>query len=304
MKPDRAQTFPMRVVTRMTGLTADVVRVWERRYGAITPARTEGNARRYSSHDIERLTRLRDAIAAGHSIGDIANLADARLTALAASRDAITETRPILAPYLEAMSELDLPRGEALLARASQLLGPRAMVLDVVLPLLREVGDRYAAGSLTVAEEHAVSAQIRAHLAILLRTTVLPAGAPRMVFGTPPGHRHELGAMMAAVLASARGVSPIYLGPDVPFEEVEGACVRSRAAVAVLSVLIVHESAVDRRRELRATEKLAERIETWVGAPPGHPLLRAIGIRPMTDFGALEAALTHRLGIAGSWAQG
>ncbi|MBN8610138.1 MAG: MerR family transcriptional regulator [Deltaproteobacteria bacterium] len=300
MKPDRAQTFPMRVVTRMTGLTADVVRVWERRYGAITPARTEGNARRYSSHDIERLTRLRDAIAAGHSIGDIANLADARLTALAASRDPITETRPILAPYLEAMSELDLPRGEALLARASQLLGPRAMVLDVVLPLLREVGDRWVAGKLTVAEEHAVSAQIRAHLAVLLRTTVLPTGAPRVVFATPPGHRHELGAMMAAVLASARGVSPIYLGPDVPFEEVEGACLRSRATVVVLSVLTLHESAVDRRHELRAMEKLSERIETWVGAPPGHPALDAKGVRPMSDFAAFEAALTHRFGVAGS----
>jgi DNA-binding transcriptional MerR regulator len=277
-----------------------VVRVWERRYGAITPARTEGNARRYSSHDIERLTRLRDAIAAGHSIGEIANLADARLTALAASRDPVTETRPIFVPYLEAISELDLPRAEALLARASQLLGPRAMVLDLIVPLLREVGERWTAGNLTVAEEHAVTAQIRSHLAILLRTTVLPAGAPRVVFATPPGHRHELGAMMAAVLASARGVSPIYLGADVPFEEVEGACVRSRAAIAVLSLLFVHESAVDRQRELRATEKLAQHVETWIGAPPGHPLLRAVGIRPMSDYGAFEAALTHRLALAGA----
>ena len=229
-----SRTFPMRVVTRMTGLSADVVRVWERRYAAITPDRTDGNARRYSAGDIERLTCLRDAIAAGHSIGAIAKLPDAALRALAQPANAASVTSPTLEPYLDAIERLDMPRAEAILARASQLLGPRQVVLELVLPLLRAVGDRWHAGDMSVAQEHAVSAQVRAHLATLIRTMVLPAGAPRMVFATPAGHRHEMGAQMAAVLAAARGVSPVYLGPDVPFEELAVACERARPGARAL----------------------------------------------------------------------
>jgi DNA-binding transcriptional MerR regulator len=293
-----ARTFPMRVVTRMTGLSADVVRVWERRYAAITPDRTEGNARRYSASDIERLTCLRDAIAAGHSIGAIANLPDAALRALAEPANASVETNPTLGPYLDAIERLDMPRAEAILARASQLLGPRQVVLDLVLPLLRAVGDRWHAGDLSVAQEHAVSAQVRAHLATLIRTTVLPAGAPRMVFATPPGHRHEMGAQMAAVLAAGRGVSPVYLGPEVPFKELAIACERARAEVLVLSLLVSKSDPLESRRDLKGIESLTEDVEVWVGAPRGHPALAAKGVRPMSDYLAFEAALTHRHGSA------
>ncbi|MBX7197635.1 MAG: MerR family transcriptional regulator [Sandaracinaceae bacterium] len=291
------RTFPMRVVTRMTGLTADVVRVWERRYGAITPDRTEGNARRYSAADIERLTRLRDAIAQGHTIGAIATLSDARLRALAQPAQEEPE-RPALSPYLEAIAVLDLPRAEAVLSRASQLLGPRRLVLELVLPLLKEVGDRWHAGSLGVAQEHAVSAQIAAHLGTLLRTAVLPSGAPRVVFATPPGHHHELGAQMAAVLATTHGVSPVFLGADVPFDELLSACERARAGVVALSILVEKSEPLERRRELKGLELLARSVEVWVGAPAGHPSLEAAGVRPMRDFFALEAALTRRHGSA------
>jgi DNA-binding transcriptional MerR regulator len=298
--PDAAgsRTFPMRVVTRMTGLSADVVRVWERRYAAITPDRTDGNARRYSSADIERLTCLRDAVAAGHSISAIANLPDAALRALAQPANAATETNPTLGPYLEAIERLDMPRAEAILARASQLLGPRQVVHELVIPLLREVGERWHAGDLSIAQEHAVSAQVRAHLATLVRNTALPTGAPRMIFATPPGHRHEMGALMAAVLASSRGVSPVYLGPDVPFEELALACKRARAEVVVLSVLLEKSDPLERRREVKGLEALSRDVEVWLGAPAGHPALEASGIRPMNDFLAFEAALTHRHGSA------
>jgi DNA-binding transcriptional MerR regulator len=284
--PDAAgsRTFPMRVVTRMTGLSADVVRVWERRYAAITPDRTDGNARRYSSADIERLTCLRDAVAAGHSISAIANLPDAALRALAQPANAATETNPTLGPYLEAIERLDMPRAEAILARASQLLGPRQVVHELVIPLLREVGERWHAGDLSIAT--------------LVRNTALPTGAPRMIFATPPGHRHEMGALMAAVLASSRGVSPVYLGPDVPFEELALACKRARAEVVVLSVLLEKSDPLERRREVKGLEALSQDVEVWLGAPAGHPALEASGIRPMNDFLAFEAALTHRHGSA------
>lgn len=296
------QTFPMRVVTRMTGLTADVVRVWERRHSAISPARTDGNARRYSSHDIERLTCLRDAIAAGHSIGGIAQLSNAELRALSEPANGPAPTSPTIEQYLDAMSRFDSMRGEALLARASQMLGARAFVLEIALPLMREVGDRWHAGVVTVAEEHAMTAQLRSHLATLLRTTVVPAGAMRIVFATPPTYRHDMGAMMAAVVAATHGVSAVYLGADLPFEEMLLACERTRAKIVVLSMITSPTDAATRRREEREIVKLAARVEVWIGAPAGHFALDCRGVRPMTDFFALEALLHHRRagGAAGS----
>jgi methanogenic corrinoid protein MtbC1 len=218
--------------------------------------------------------------------------------ALAQPANAATETNPTLGPYLEAIERLDMPRAEAILARASQLLGPRQVVHELVIPLLREVGERWHAGDLSIAQEHAVSAQVRAHLATLVRNTALPTGAPRMIFATPPGHRHEMGALMAAVLASSRGVSPVYLGPDVPFEELALACKRARAEVVVLSVLLEKSDPLERRREVKGLEALSQDVEVWLGAPAGHPALEASGIRPMNDFLAFEAALTHRHGSA------
>jgi hypothetical protein len=107
-----------------------------------------------------------------------------------------------------------------------------------------------------------------------------------------------MGALMAAVLASSRGVSPVYLGPDVPFEELALACKRARAEVVVLSVLLEKSDPLERRREVKGLEALSRDVEVWLGAPAGHPALEASGIRPMNDFLAFEAALTHRHGSA------
>ena len=76
---NRQPRYPLRAVIRRTGLTADVIRAWERRYGAVSPSRSEGGQRLYSEHDVIRLSLLRKATAEGHSIGEIARLDDASL---------------------------------------------------------------------------------------------------------------------------------------------------------------------------------------------------------------------------------
>lgn len=297
--PDREPVFPMRVVTRMTGLSADVVRAWERRYGAIEPGRTDGNARRYSHADIARLTRLRDAVSQGHSIGEVSRLSNEALDALAdrqreLERPAGTTIGDMRDRYLEAISRFDLPAADAMLSRAAQLSGPRETALDVVLPLMREVGDRWHRKDLSVAEEHAATAQMRALLATLLRTTTLPAGAPRIVAGAPEGHHHEIGAMVAALLAAERGVLPLYLGPNVPFRELGVAAKAGRADVVVVSLARGPADAAEARRERRELTRLCAEVEVWVGCPPGHPAAKAEGVRAFHDFAPFEAALAHR----------
>jgi len=290
------RTFPMRVVTRMTGLSADVVRVWERRHQAIEPDRTEGNARRYSAADITRLARLRDAVAAGHSISSIARLSDERLADI--SRDlARSVPQPVAyEAYLDAIVQLELARAEAILNRHAQLVRPRELVLEFIAPLLRDVGERWHDGRFTIPQEHAVSSQVRTLLSTLVRSASLPVGAPRIVVATPPGQRHELGAQMAAVLATERGVAPVYLGADVPWADLAPACKTAGAKVLLITALIASPESA-RRAENCALETLAKDVEVWVGAPAGHPFHRVDGVRGLPDFAAYEAALTHRFGV-------
>ncbi len=169
------------------------------------------------------------------------------------------------------------------------------MVLEFIAPLLRDVGERWHDGRLSIAQEHAVSAQVRTLLSTLARTASLPIGAPRIVVATPPGQRHELGAQMATVLAVERGVSPVYLGSDVPWAELAPACKAAGAKVLLLTALMVSPESA-RRTELSELATLSKSTEVWVGAPSGHPFHRVAGVRALPDFAAYEAALTHRFG--------
>jgi DNA-binding transcriptional MerR regulator len=290
-----AALFPMRAVTRETGLSPDVVRAWERRYNAIAPARTAGNARRYSSADVARLARLKRAVDAGHSISSVAGLSDDELAALVERAEAAQASGPseLVERYLAAVARFDRAGAESLLARGAQLASMRETVLSIVAPILREVGERWLAGSFSVAQEHLVTAQVRALVGTLLRTANVAAGAPRVLVGAPQGQLHEVGAMVAAVLAVERGVEPIYLGPDVPWAELAPAAHAARAGLVVLSMVLLPSGAAE-RNEHRELTRLAKATELWVGAPVEHPAARVEGLHAFHDYESFELALAHR----------
>ncbi|MDQ3033859.1 MAG: MerR family transcriptional regulator [Myxococcota bacterium] len=303
-----AGTYPMRIVTRMTGLTADTIRVWERRYGAVRPERTAGNVRRYSSAEIRRLTLLREAISRGHAIGEIGALPDEELEQLAAeprerggtSDEALPRSRwwPIVESYLEAIDRYDLRRADEILTRTAALTSPRELALEIVAPLLREVGERWEHGMTSIAQEHVVSGQARSLLGTMLRAAASDPGAPRIVLAAPEGHQHEIGALIAGVLAAARGAMPIHLGPDVPWSELIGAVRRAEADVLLLA--FSRDLRADEARRAKAElAELAGQIELWIGAPTGHVAARTgLSARVFHDFETLDAALAHRFSRA------
>jgi MerR family transcriptional regulator, light-induced transcriptional regulator len=283
---------PMRVVTRATGLSADVIRAWERRYGAIDPDRTEGKARRYSAAEVERLIKLRDAVALGHAIGDVARLPEGLLAELVSSRSLQNRPAGFIDGYLALISKLDLAGAEALLARESQLRSMRDFVVLVAAPLLHEVGERWHRGVLTIASEHAVSAQLRALLQAWLRTATSAPGAKRIVFSTPPTYTHELGALMAAVLAAGKGARILYLGADMPLEELEVARSEAGASLIVLSVIPGQDRAALERKALL---RLASGGDVWLGAPAEVGFAPMAGVRIFSDWLEYELALEHWL---------
>lgn len=291
--------YPMRHVTRTTGLTAHTVRVWERRYGAVSPRRTAGGARRYTDADIGRLCRLVEATERGYSIGSVAGLSDEELDAVLARSPAGADTTPlsdVVHDYLDAIATFDPGQSSEILSRAATLLPARTFVLETVLPILRQTGDRWEAGRFSVAQEHLVSGQIRALLGTLYRPASRRAPL-RVIFGTPAGHRHEFGALAAAGLAATMGVEVVYLGPDLPDRALEHAVRTTGARVLAMSVLrsLSPDEAVALARTIRNLRPL---VPCWLGLPAGHPAAAsaaAAGGQIFHTYPPFERALEARM---------
>jgi len=245
------QSHPIQVVVRRTGLTADVLRAWERRYGAVVPGRSPSGRRVYSDDDIERLRLLHRATGGGRSIGQIATLSTQALADLvradeaeeaesppaAVGPEAGSEEAGYLEAALRAVEDLDVSRLEVILARATVALSAAGLLDGVVVPMLTTIGDRWMQGELTIAHEHAASAVARQVLGDLLRAAENRSGAPCAVFAASAGDRHEFGAMMAAATAAAMGWRVVYLGPDVPADSLGVAAARHQPRLVGLSVV-------------------------------------------------------------------
>lgn len=221
-------------VARLTGISTHALRVWERRYGTVKPGRSGGGDRLYSDGDVQRLRLIKRLLGLGHGIGDVAALPEEELEKLLSLHDqgeSEAEAEPgrqLVERYLEHIERLDLASAEQTLAGAALAL-PRRELIDLVLvPLLREVGSRWQAGELHVAQEHAASAMVRSQLGAMLRLFAPEVGAPSAVATTPAGELHELGALMAAVVAAMSGWRSVYLGPNLPVSEVVHAAKTSR----------------------------------------------------------------------------
>lgn len=313
----------MRVVARMTGLAPDTIRAWERRYDAVVPERSAGNTRRYTADDVRRLTFLKDLVDNGHAISGIAHLDEAGLLALreggspaAASAQAmdglvVDDDAPsvmlhepastaealsfdgIREAYLNAVTRLDTRRASEILLRVATLLDARDTVFRIIVPVMQEVGTRWSHAELGVAQEHLVSAQLRGLVSSLLRLSPSDRGARRVLMTTPAGHRHEFGILAAALLAAGRGVETVYLGPDLPDEELEWSMRLSKSDILVLS--IVKDMGVEERQRLAGVlEQIHASARVWIGLPEGHPFVRDTPFaRHFHDFESIDYAFAN-----------
>jgi DNA-binding transcriptional MerR regulator len=273
-----AQSYPIRAVARLTGLSVDTLRAWERRYAAVVPKRG-GRGRVYSDADVDRLKQLATLVERGHAIGTVASLSAAELTRLIEGSDALAAAREELpaadmTTLFRALDRYDLTAIESALARHAAVLPSRDLVFAVLLPVLRELGDRWESGRLSPAQEHLVSAIVRSVLGGLLRSIARGDGSPRVVFATPAGERHELCLLCAAVLAAAAGFGVIYLGPDLPAADIAHAVKTSGATSVVLATTT--PGAVT-RAEARHLARLLSDIELWIGGPEAAALISDVG---------------------------
>jgi methanogenic corrinoid protein MtbC1 len=285
------------MVSKLTGLSTHTLRMWEKRYAAVIPERTDAGGRLYTDSDVGRLRLLHKLVQSGHSIGGIAKLPDAELRQMAAafpdgSAEPASQHLPAIRErVMKAIEELRIEDAEQILSRAALSTEPSEFLKDVVGAVLVEVGERWERGELRIAHEHACSSAMRGLLFALMRLYPAQEARRRVVVATPAREAHELGALMVGMLAAMHGWSVLYLGPDLPSEEIAYAVVSTQADILMLSVTNLRPA--DCERQISAIERgLPERVTIFVGGRAAKiPAQSRAQLE--TDLSALEASLSR-----------
>jgi MerR family transcriptional regulator, light-induced transcriptional regulator len=212
-----------------TGVPAHTLRKWEQRYGVLQPVRTSGGQRRYTEVDVARVQWLRARLDEGYRIGEAAALLTAPENAPAATPD------ELITEVLKAVSENDVEATQRLLDQAFTLHSLETALEDVAVPLLVEVGERWATGEFSVAQEHLVASAVRAR-ALRRLADPWPGVRGRAVLACAPGERHEIGLLALAALLAMEGWGVVYLGSETPVDAALSLARSVDAAVTCFSV--------------------------------------------------------------------
>jgi len=284
---------PIGVAAERTGLTPDVLRVWERRYGAVSPTRSDGHQRLYSDDDVERLRLLHLATLPGRSISQVVKLSTSALAQLV-EEDTIARARvgthgpagahtaaDTVEQGVSLVRAYDTLALEWLLRRTATVLGLPQFLESVAAPLLRRVGDEWHAGRLTTGQEHLATSLVRRVIIGAMQSGEVPHDAPNLVVATPAGERHEIGALFVAAAAMTQGWSVTYLGADLPAKDIVETALAMDARGVALSVIYPAE----RRHLLREIREIRDRLPAHVfvivggsGAMPLQDELATMGI--------------------------
>lgn len=316
---DNSANYLISTVAKRSGVKSDLVRAWERRYQAVTPSRTAGGHRVYTDQDIARLKLLNEATNHGHSIGQIARLSlDELNTLLKKEPDSTLQipvnlTRPtadrryLAEDYLEkcyaAVLVFDAITLESHFENAIVELGTETFIEHLLTPLLTLIGDRWRAGELRPVHEHMTSSIIRSLTYILRNNNPCGTDAPTMIVTTPIGQLHELGALLASIIAELKGWKVTYLGANLPAEEIAAAVKFTHAQAVTLSISFSTDDHIV-AKELRRLKKLIGPQVTLIvgGRSAGHyqAVLDEVGVLHVKNYDHFRQIL-EQLGKSGHY---
>lgn len=245
---DRLQTeglYNTRAVVQRTGVPADTFRAWERRYGLPAPARTEGNQRLYSERDVGVVSWLRDQTRAGLTISQAVRLYHAaesapRATPAIPSRPTASDEPPdrmaaLRDDLVEALIAYDALRAGQTVEEALAMLPVEDVCLLVLQPALYEIGHRWARGEIGISSEHFASAFVIRKLGALFNLSQPEHGRGPIVATCLEGELHEVGLLLTCLFLSRRGYRIVYLGPNLPLEDLIDTIRRLRPPLVLLS---------------------------------------------------------------------
>ena len=292
-----------------SGLSTHLIRIWERRYQAVSPERTDSKRRLYSEADVIRLQLLKKAVDAGHSISQVAKLSSDTLMRLInwnfpagqkpqTNFEQQTDTAYYLDLALKAVLELNAEKLEYALNKASVHLTNLKLINEVIVPLGVKIGELWRQGELKIINEHISTPIIRSVLWNLLRSVGVSREAPRIVVATPVNHHHDLGALAIALIAREAGWRSSFFGSNLPANEIAAAVNHTKARAVALSITFCsnHLQLVEELNKLRRF--LNNNIAVFIGGHCAASIISDVddkGVQLLKDLESLNAALDNLL---------
>ena len=220
-------------LSRRVGVGPELLRTWERRYGLLHPARTEGGTRLYSAEDERRVRAMQAHLASGLSAAEAARLAavDERTASAAEQGDALPRGVEELREALDAM---DADAAHAILDGLLASFTLESVLSGVLLPYLHELGERWRSGDAYVAQEHFASNLLRARLLALARGWERGEGRTALL-ACAPGEQHDLPLITFGLAVRSRGWRIVFLGADTPAASIADTAESLRPAVIVVT---------------------------------------------------------------------
>lgn len=269
-----------------TGLSPDVIRVWERRYGFPVPVRLPSGHRRYREDDLRRLRLIAEAVAEGHRPSLAVRADEPTLRRLMTKQDAERHAG-ILDPLFEAVRALDSDDIRSRLQEAQKGRSLRDFLQQVVAPLLDRVGMAWADGTLDVYHEHMLT-EVLEDLLRQMRLDLPPLPQRGSVLlATLPGERHRLGLLMVALLYAASGLRVELLGIDVPVASVAHAARVLKVDRVAVSLSIQSAGETTRRLLMDLQERLPEGCRLIIGGQGAARTRRVDGVERMAGLDIL-----------------
>jgi MerR family transcriptional regulator, light-induced transcriptional regulator len=269
-------------LSRRTGVSPELLRAWERRYGLLQPSRSEGGFRLYSSDDEARVRRTTAFIADGLSA------AEAARQAIGSTPGAPMQIPPLvdeLATRLRfALDDFESYEAHSTIDRLLAVTSIEAVVADVFIPYLHDLGERWTSGRASVAQEHFASNLLRGRLLGMTRDWG-SGGTSTAVLACLPGESHDLGLMMFGILIARRGWRVTFLGADTPFETLRVSIRAMRPSVVVLASVnpgLFSACAAE-------VEELSSHVPLAIACGVAEATILATGSRPL-PFDIVEAA--------------
>jgi MerR family transcriptional regulator, light-induced transcriptional regulator len=220
-------------LSRRSGVSPELLRAWERRYGLLRPRRSAGGLRLYSADDLERVRLMQRHLADGLAAAEAAALA-ARHDAAPDEPSAVLSPEAVRAELRAATAQFDEQGVQAVLDRVAAAASLDVLLSEVLLPFLQELGEGWERGEVTIAQEHFASSVVRGRLLGLARGWGQGLG-PVALLACLPGEHHDLGLLAFGLALRARGWRIAYLGADTPVETVGQAADELRPRLVVLA---------------------------------------------------------------------
>ena len=307
-----APVYTIKTVVHVTGITPATLRAWERRYGVLSPGRSEGGYRLYSERDIATLLWLKHQVGAGVAISRAVALLNMHHQAgeepelsmrldlprdqpIGVASKEVRSTGAISEDLLDALLAYRESEAEALLGEAFGLHPVEHVLEQIIAPTLVEIGERWHDGEATIIQEHFATAFLRRRLTVLFDVYGSPPSGPLAITGSAPSEWHDVGILLVSLTLIRHGWRVIHLGQNVPADHLVREISRQRPNLVCLSAA-TQESAKGLVEVAEAIHKLPEpqpRLALGGRAFNNHLELRLLF--PAAYFGATASELVTRL---------